>query len=44
MKRFLFLENIFSFSGEFPLLPGIKTIHSEFRGNLPLKTDKIVIK
>jgi hypothetical protein len=37
---------IFHFSDEFPLLPVIKTIHSAFtlRGNLPWKTDKIVIK
>jgi hypothetical protein len=35
---------IFPFSDEFPLLLVIKTIHSAFRGNLPLKTYKIVIK
>jgi hypothetical protein len=37
-------QRFFSFSDEFPLLTVIKTIHSEFRGNLPLKTDKIVMK
>jgi hypothetical protein len=44
MGKFLFVDNRFSFSDEFLLLPVIKTIHSAFRGNLPLKTDKIDIK
>jgi hypothetical protein len=39
-----FFWRIFPFSDEFPLLPLIKTIHSAFRGNLPLKTGKSVIK
>jgi hypothetical protein len=37
-------QRIISFSDEFPLLLVIKTIHSECRGNLHLKTDKFVIK
>jgi long-subunit fatty acid transport protein len=42
-KNFSFWRK-FPFSDEFSLLPVNKTIHSAFRGNLPLKTDKIVIK
>jgi hypothetical protein len=41
MEKFLL---IFSFSDKFPLSPVNKTIHSEMRGNLLLKTDKIVTK
>jgi hypothetical protein len=37
-------QNIFSFSGKFPLLSFTKTIHSKFRGNLPSKTEIIVPK
>jgi hypothetical protein len=37
-------QNILSFSGKFPLLSFTKTIHSQFRGNLPLKSEKIVPK
>jgi hypothetical protein len=44
MGNIPFLQNIFSFSGKFSLLSFTKTIHSKFRGNLPLKTEKIVPK
>jgi hypothetical protein len=37
-------QNILSFSGKFTLLSFTKTIHSQFRGNLPLKSEKIVPK